>query len=60
MRNRDVLHNMCLYDLLCRMNYHSDVCVLRIIEGRMEISCRADNCKDCIAAWLNEEAEKDE
>ena len=63
MKNRDKLAGMALYDLLCRMNYNyfqkQAGCVLEMIVGE-EIECvTITPCKDCIAAWLNEEAEDD-
>lgn len=59
--NAERLHNMCLYDLLCRMQENlvrSDLsrCILDIITGKEE-DCYADKCPECIAAWLNERSD---
>ena len=61
MKNRDKLNGMAIYDLLCRMVenlYEADtnICIVETITGANEI-CRGRTCQDCIAAWLNEEAE---
>jgi hypothetical protein len=67
MKNRDVLHNMCLYDLLVMMDENSDgdTCIVELLGGKTwsddylghrcyEHKC----CQDCIAAWLDEEVNK--
>lgn len=65
--NAEKLHNICLYDLLCRMQENlvrSDLnrctlnsrCILDIITGKEE-ECCADKCPECIAAWLNERSD---
>lgn len=63
-RNRDALNQICMYDLLCRMQeniYTSAVnidCVISLIIGDIANEERRDYCnhvcKDCISAWLNE------
>ncbi len=65
MKNRDVLHNMCLYDLLCKMNDKSMLCVLQLLDKEKRIRCdmfmkntTKETCHACIAAWLDEEARK--
>lgn len=69
-RNRDVLNQICMYDLLCRMNDKSVcgfLCVLQMIDDRYRIRTRCDDfgvdgthhegCHKCIAAYLNERSE---
>lgn len=66
--NAEKLHNMCLYDLLCRMQENMDTsdfvidCVISLIIGDIANEERRDHCnhvcKDCIAAYLNEEEVK--
>lgn len=58
MTNREKLHNMAIYDLLVMMSYFD--CPIAAIEDDDVITadhCRKheQNCKNCIAAWLNEE-----
>lgn len=69
-RNRDVLNQICLHELLCRMNKRlmdneekneSDESRACIMDCFMESSeserrCFA-NCERCIAAFLNERSE---
>lgn len=63
-RNRDVLHDMCLNDLLCRMNDKLESegggCVMLAFTEYEEAIKRCpqhrNECSKCIAAWLNEEA----
>lgn len=62
MKNRDVLHNMCLYDLLLKMHEYmmnkAPSCVLEPLGKKCDVTI--GRCDECIAAWLNEGAEKDE
>lgn len=65
-RNRDAIAQMAIYDLLCRMQENMNTsavnidCVISLIIGDIANEERRDHCnhvcKDCIAAWLNEEA----
>ena len=70
MTNREKITQMCIYDLLCKMQstldsiYDCSICVLDAL-GAQDLNVRCskyngignpDRCKDCIAAWLNEEA----
>lgn len=64
-RNRDAIAQMAIYDLMCRMQGNMDTsavnidCVISLIIGDIANDERRDYCnhvcKDCIAAWLNEE-----
>lgn len=61
MKNRDKLNGMAIYDLLCRMAKNSPYCIIETITGKA-YKCpygrSLPDCHKCIAAWLNEEAEK--
>jgi hypothetical protein len=60
--NAEKLHNMCLYDLLCRMQENGSDCVIKQITGKPQNErCKkhgcgwtVDDCRSCIAEWLNE------
>ena len=68
-RNRDALNQICMYDLLCRMNERlrdnegknendeSRACIMDCFmdSSKSERRCFA-NCERCIATYLNEEA----
>lgn len=63
MTNREKLNSECMYDLLCRMNDKSMVCVLKLLNKEKRIRCdmliknpTKQTCHACIAEWLNEEA----
>ena len=61
MKNREALNNMCMYDLLCRLNtgnLRGDFCIIETLSGYDVWKSRHhyDNCDDCIADWLNEES----
>jgi len=71
-RNRDELNQICMYDLLCRMqdnieNFYvssddngENICIMDILNAGMTgVRHRvADgNCQKCIAAFLNERSE---
>jgi hypothetical protein len=69
--NAEKLHNMCLYDLLCRMQDNADnqhhepfPCVVGMITGEHPIwrcaefmESKRTSCNKCIAAYLNERSE---
>jgi hypothetical protein len=70
--NAEWLHNMCLYDLLCRMQENAEerakkqpvICVLSYIENANPLFRCAGyahsgkhDCRSCIADWLNERCE---
>lgn len=70
-RNRDALNQICMYDLLCRMNDKSVrefLCVLQMLDNKNRVRTRCDSygvtgtnhagCRNCIAAWLNEEVKR--
>lgn len=59
--NAEKLHNMCLYDLLCRMQKNGNGCVIKQITGTpQDERCEkhesgwVTQCRECIASWLNE------
>lgn len=55
-RNRDLIMEQSMYDLLCDMNASfmngEPHCVLEAITGANMI-CKHESCKQCIADWLN-------
>ena len=62
--NAEKLHNMCLYDLLCRMQENGNDCVILQLTGKYQDKRCEDyrrgwvvKCRECIAAWLNERSE---
>lgn len=62
-RNRDVLNQICMYDLLCRIDDNINnmlkeetVCILEAVTGKDE-PCRAKTCQECLRVWLNERSE---
>lgn len=62
--NAEKLHNMCLYDLLCRMQKNGSDCVIEQIAGTpQDERCEKHesgwvvDCRSCIAAWMNERCE---
>lgn len=56
-RNRDILMEQSIYDLLCDMNASfmtgNPHCILETIEGKPIEKCRKESCNECIAEWLN-------
>lgn len=65
MTNREKLHSMSLFDLLCMMNDKSMLCVLQLFDKEKRIRCdmfmkntSKETCHACIAAWLDEGARK--
>lgn len=64
MTNREKLLQTNLYDLLCRMQKNGSDCVIEQIAGTPQgercekhESGWVTNCRECIAAWLNERCE---
>lgn len=62
--NAEKLHNMSLYDLLCRMQKNGQDCVIRLLTGEYQDErCEkhksgwVTQCRGCIAEWLNERSE---
>lgn len=63
--NAEKLHNMNMYDLLCRMNEKLESegggCVMLAFTEYEEAMKRCpqhrNECSKCIAAWLNERSE---
>lgn len=60
--NAEKLHNMNMYDLLCRMHENisnvlkeETICYLDIVTGDNDEPCRAKTCQECLQKWLNEE-----
>lgn len=67
-RNRDVLNQICMYDLLCRMNDNLDTSFRCIVDALYDstaeqhrtskekcLSVYHNQCDKCIQAFLNEE-----
>lgn len=62
--NAEKLHNMCMYDLLCRMQENGhDLCVIEQITGAPQgercekyESGWVTQCRECIAEYLSERA----
>lgn len=63
-KNRDYIHNLCDYDLLCKVQkeiYSGERCIIKAITG-MERKCHKverdgfsfRDCNQCIANWLGE------
>lgn len=59
--NAEKLHNMSVYDLLCMMQKNGNDCVIKQITGTpQDERCEkheigwVTQCRECIAAWLNE------
>ena len=64
MTNREKLLHTNLYDLLCRMQKNGSDCVIEQITGTpQDERCEkhesgwVTQCKECIAAYLNERSE---
>ena len=65
MTNREKILKTSEYDLLVKMNAynetHKDACILDMLTNGATVNRCWDNfvggCEECIAAWLNEEAE---
>lgn len=64
-RNRDVLNQICMYDLLCRIQDNisnvlkeETICFLDIVTGDHDEPCRAKTCQECLQKWLNEEVKR--
>lgn len=64
-RNRDILNEQCMYDLLCKMNMRAmpNVCVIQMLnktgirdrcERYTDRAVTHADCEKCIADWLNE------
>jgi hypothetical protein len=63
MTNREKLNSECLYDLLCRMQKNGNDCVILQLTGEYQDKQCEDyrrgwvvQCRECIAAFLNERA----
>lgn len=63
--NAEKLHNMCIYDLLCRMQKNGSDCVIKQITGtpqgerceKHESGWVMTQCRECIAEYLNERSD---
>lgn len=71
--NAEKLHNMCMYDLLCRMQENTfelmyklgnNPCIIAYITGEVQggrcaefMEGTEEKCSKCIASWLNERSE---
>ena len=56
-RNRQIIMEQSIYELLCDMNASfmngNPNCVLEAITGEIMI-CKHESCNHCIAEWLND------
>lgn len=63
MKNRErYIHRVSEYDLLCKIQVEMichNCCVIEALSGEKcprEKVCWADECRECLAEWLNREA----
>lgn len=71
-RNRDVLNQICMYDLLCRMQKELERCSIELINDACIMDVLGFNvtsvhyrhmkhngdCSECIQSFLNEEYDR--
>lgn len=63
MTNREKILKSSEYDTLVKMNEYlleyegTCMCVLDVLNGRKTPCASDSDCEECIAKWLNEEAE---